>query len=215
MLKAKMLSSGADTMVSIKDGTFGTLILSKSKRPVRRTRYSVSKSGDHSTSELRCHQEEPLRLLEEETLSSEQSRRTDSSNNSSSMEPPRPSSLNNTRTDHSTFRMPEARRTCKSGPPTPDGSNCSDSKQASWSMREDKSSKFKETETVRTLTSLLAAEEEASTNNGELSMLMNSKSNTNQENSTQTLACMLKENSQFLPACQVEDTWTLLMVMLL
>jgi hypothetical protein len=67
MLKHKMLWSMEDTMASTKDGKSDTSTLWRIKVRVRWTKNSDSKSEDLSTSEPRCHQVEPLRLLVAET----------------------------------------------------------------------------------------------------------------------------------------------------
>jgi hypothetical protein len=55
-------------------------------------------------------------------------------------------------TDHSISKMLEDQATSKSGKQMPDGSNFSDTKTLTSSMKEESMSKFKATETLKTKT---------------------------------------------------------------
>jgi outer membrane biosynthesis protein TonB len=93
---------------------------------------SDSKSVNHSTLDPDCHQEEPLKSLEEETLFSEQPLETESNNNSTSIKSPEPSSPGNSRTDLLISKMLEDLEISLSGKPTQDGGNNSDSWEVTW-----------------------------------------------------------------------------------
>jgi hypothetical protein len=103
--------------------------------------------------------------------------------------------------------MLEDQATSKSGKQMPDGSNFSDTKTLTSSMKEESMSKFKATETLKTKMLLLETKTVVSTNSGRSYMLMNLSSNTEKESSTQTSVSMLRESSQSSPRCKVEDTW--------
>jgi len=106
---------------------------------------------------------------------------------------PRPSNLYPTRDSHGTSKTLENPTTCKFGKPMPDGSNSSDLKVTSSTMKEAKSSDLK-TKTTSLLEQMEMENVPDGTSSGSIRC-----SNTRKVNSILNMECTAKETSILLP----------------
>ena len=137
--KLKMLLSGIDTMVWIRDGISFILIRWANEELMDSTGTSDCISTDHSTLSQDCQWEESLKPQELEPCTSREEFITEMARNGNSTKSQRPLSMLLGKEDLLIFRTPDHPLTSKSGTPTQDGSNFSDTKDIASSARKERS----------------------------------------------------------------------------
>jgi hypothetical protein len=196
----------ADPTMQTRDGRSSIKILLIRLQPKVLIKNLDSKSTDHSTLFQTCQCTELLNVLELTTWLLRDTPREDLDNNSTSMEFQELSDLNNGRTmPWKSNPMVEAPTLDSPLASILDGGNSSKRKVHSLSMREERFWMSQVDLMMKTETFKSSTNTERSTNNGKLSMLINTQTSQSRESLTQISVCMLRETSMLYQNLRATD----------